>query len=317
MILDESDPSWHVGDSDWIASPTSRSRVSWDGRLEGVLTAAVKMASAQIRREVRCSDSAPAGAKHCRRLRCLRACCSTAAPMAAAGVPGAEVSTSTMAVTVLQQFDDGGTFGARIDGVDLASLKPGEQEALRSAYLEHVLLYIPGQQHIRPADEVAFYRAIVPCIDDSIDHSASRIGIPDAPELACIGHAELDDHWGISGTINPTGQAPQWHPDGGFSGSPPPPATQLFCVETPAISKGNGQLHWPNGSVADYEGGATCFADCRLAYRMLSPEARRLAKATNVVYWKGGVFGRTDIDITGATYPRMDPVGLRALNPPL
>ena len=114
-----------------------------------------------------------------------------------------------MKVTVLQKFDDAETFGARIDGVNLASLKPGELEALRSAYLEHVLLYIPGQQHLRPADEVAFYRAIVPCIDNTIDHSASRVGIPEAPELACIGHAQLDDHWGISGPINPTGQAPQ------------------------------------------------------------------------------------------------------------
>ena len=272
--------------------------------------------------DVRSDPTAEGASKHShsrqlRRLRRLRlhVCCSSTSTTAAVRGPS-EAPSSALTVTVLQHFDDGGTFGARVDGVDLANLKPGELETLRSAYLEHVLLYIPEQQHITPADEVAFYRAVVPRIDNDTAQSASRIGIPQAPELACIGYAELDDHWGITGPINPTGEAPQWHPDWGFAGSPPPPATQLFCVETPSIGKGNGQLEWPNGSVADYEGGATAFADCRLAYRMLSTEARTLAAATQVVYWKGGVFGRTDIDVAGAPYPQMDPVGLRPLNQP-
>ena len=100
----------------------------------------------------------------------------------------------------------------------MVALQQRELEQLQSAYLEHVLLYIPGQQHLRPADEVAFYRAVVPCIEQNGNRSASSNGIPEAPELSCIGYAELDDHWGITGQINPTGQAPQWHPDGGFSG---------------------------------------------------------------------------------------------------
>ena len=74
-------------------------------------------------------------------------------------------ASSTLALTVLTTLPDGGKFGARVDGVDLASLKAGELEAIRGAYRDYLLLYIPGQQHITPAQEAAFYRSVVPHID--------------------------------------------------------------------------------------------------------------------------------------------------------
>ena len=104
--------------------------------------------------------------------------------------------------------------------------------------------------------------------------------------------------------------------DGGFSGSPPPPATQLFCVETPAVGRGSGALLWPDGRSLPYEGGATVFADCRLAYRLLEPAAAALADSLDVLYWEGGVFGRTNVCVMGEKYPRMEPAGLRPLQPP-
>ena len=79
----------------------------------------------------------------------------------------------------------------------------------------------------------------------------------------------------------------------------------MTCVETPEHGKGNGWLEWPNGKTIPFEGGATAFADCRLAYRRLSTQAKRTAEATSVVYWKGGVFGRTDKDAAGNHYPQV------------
>eukprot|EP01045_Picozoa_sp_COSAG04_P044100 COSAG04_NODE_14787_length_555_cov_0.879386_1_plen_97_part_10 len=72
-------------------------------------------------------------------------------------------------------------------------------------------------------------------------------------------------------------------------GSPPPPATQLFCVETPAVGRGSGALLWPDGRSLPYEGGATVFADCRLAYRLLEPATAALADSLDVLDWEGCV----------------------------
>ena len=72
------------------------------------------------------------------------AMCGTAARPTAAKTTDA----STLALTVLTTLLDGGRFGARVDGVDLAFLKTGELEAIRGAYRDYLLLYIPGQQHI-------------------------------------------------------------------------------------------------------------------------------------------------------------------------
>ena len=65
-----------------------------------------------------------------------------------------------------------------------------------------------------------------------------------------------------------------------------------------------------------FEGGATAFADCRYAYRTLSPEAQEAADEMTVQYWEGGVFGRTAVDVTGGEYPQMEQAGLRPLHPP-
>jgi len=121
---------------------------------------------------------------------------------------------SSLAIEVLLQLPDGGEFGARVTGVDLANLLPGELEQLREAYKLYLLLHIPDQQHITPAEEAAFYRQLVPHISQTETPFASRKGIPGAEEISVIGHGELVDHHGVSGRINPTGQAMQWHPDG-------------------------------------------------------------------------------------------------------
>ena len=58
----------------------------------------------------------------------------------------------------------------------------------------------------------------------------------------------------------------------------------MFCVETPPSGVGSGLLQWPNGKTLPHEGGATVFADCRYAYRSLSPAAKAAADAFKVQY---------------------------------
>ena len=119
---------------------------------------------------------------------------------------------STLQLSVVKEFADGGCFGARITGVDLANLRPGELQELRAAYRQHKLLHIPNQQHLTPQHEVSFYRAVVDHVDPAIQQWSTRAPIPGAEEISLVGYASLDDHHGISGQINPTGEAPQWHP---------------------------------------------------------------------------------------------------------
>jgi alpha-ketoglutarate-dependent taurine dioxygenase len=75
-------------------------------------------------------------------------------------------------------------------------------------------------------------------------------------------------------------------------------------------------LRWGAGSDCaegslPYEGGATIFADTRYAYRCLSESEQRWADYAEVVYAKGGVFGRTSVDVQGRSWPRMSASGLR------
>eukprot|EP01045_Picozoa_sp_COSAG04_P038248 COSAG04_NODE_10156_length_800_cov_1.203994_1_plen_167_part_10 len=121
-------------------------------------------------------------------------------------------AASTLQLGVVKEFADGGSFGARITGVDLADLRPGELQELRAAYRQHKLLHIPNQQHLTPQREVSFYRAVVDHVDPAIQQWSTRAPIPGAEEISLVGYASLDDHHGISGQINPTGEAPQWHP---------------------------------------------------------------------------------------------------------
>jgi alpha-ketoglutarate-dependent taurine dioxygenase len=224
-------------------------------------------------------------------------------------------ASAALTITPLVDLGGGHYFGARVENVDLAALTDEQWERIQEAWFSCALLVFPNQGHLSPTDEVDFYARIPGC-DPTERNWSSRHQIPEAPQVTVIGHAQLEGHHGLRGVeVTPTGMAPQWHVDGSFAGDVlPPPATQMYCVEAPGA--GGGELHaWPeSGMTLPYEGGATVFADMRLAYRLLPPDERELVESLDVAYFG---FGRsTGEDVEGGKFPQLCPLGIQPLVEP-
>ena len=123
-----------------------------------------------------------------------------------------------------------GTIGAEVHGVDLARLDDDEFAALRSLWLEHLVLFFPDQ-HLTPDAHVELAR---------------RFGEPEIhPFLPKLD----DDHPEIVVLDSDTGvRADFWHTDVAFSPTPPM-ASILHLVQTPAVG---GDTIWTN-QYAAYE----------------------------------------------------------------
>jgi alpha-ketoglutarate-dependent taurine dioxygenase len=224
-------------------------------------------------------------------------------------------ASSSWSVTPLVRHEEGLEFGARITGIDLAApLDAAQWAAIDDAWSRFALLVFPGQA-LRPADEAAFYRRFR-YHDDSAPPSVRRAPIAEAPDVGLIGSAALRDHHGVTGTLRPGGAGVQWHIDGYYDGDLPPAATQLYCVESPAPGTGGVlRLAGAGGGEAavPYEGGATIFADTRLAYLRLGAKLRSFADSHEVQYWPGGLHGAWH---AGTDNPPMDEFGLVPTQPP-
>ena len=61
----------------------------------------------------------------------------------------------------LQPIDDA-PFGVNAPGFDCASADPGSIKEIRSALHRDQIVVLPGQAHLTPQQEVAFYRLIYP-----------------------------------------------------------------------------------------------------------------------------------------------------------
>jgi alpha-ketoglutarate-dependent taurine dioxygenase len=267
------------------------------------------------RRLAACGDAG----RHSIRRR-LRSLCQHLVPKEAAS-PGGVVApvpnrAAIMTITPLVDLGDGYHFGARVENVDLAAITQEQWLRIQEAWFQYALLVFPNQGHLTPTDEVDFYARIPGC-DPTERNWSSRHQIPEAPQITVIGHAQLEGHHGLSGIeVTPTGMAPQWHVDGSFAGDVlPPAATQMYCVQAPG-ELGAGELHaWPeSGKMIPYQGGATIFADMRLAYRLLSTDERELVESLEVAYFG---FGRsTGEDIEGGKFPQLCPLGIQPLVAP-
>lgn len=225
-------------------------------------------------------------------------------------------STATMIITPLVDLGDGYQFGARVENVNLAAITDDQWMQIQDAWFQYALLVFPNQGHLSPTDEVDFYSRFPGC-DRTERNWSSRHQIPEAPQVTVIGNAQLEDHHGLTGVeVTPTGMAPQWHVDGSFAGDVlPPAATQMYCVQTPGELGAGELLAWPeSGKTMPYQGGATIFADMRLAYRLLSEDERELVESLDVAYFG---FGRsTGEDVEGGKFPQLCPLGIQPLVEP-
>jgi alpha-ketoglutarate-dependent taurine dioxygenase len=171
----------------------------------------------------------------------------------------------------------GAFHGARISGVDLATADDGTLAAVRSALVEHKVLFFAGQE-LDPDSQVLLGRRlgeltpshpVVPGVDE--DH----------PEIYALDAAD-------------NGFADVWHTDVTFVRRPPL-GSVLRAVQVPEV------------------GGDTQWADAEAAYRSLSAPVRDLADQLTAVHDGTREFGyylaqRGGNRWEGRDYDRLEPV---------
>lgn len=140
-----------------------------------------------------------------------------------------------------------GAIGAEIDGLDLAALGDDDWAELHALWLEHLVLFIPGQSHLSPAAHLAFAR---------------RFGEPDVHSYL----PKLDGYPQIVVLDSETGvRADFWHTDVAYEAAPPK-ASILHLVTTPPF------------------GGDTMWSNQYLAYESLSDPIRSLLDGLTAVH---------------------------------
>ena len=144
-----------------------------------------------------------------------------------------------------------GVIGAEVSGLDLAQIDAAGIAALRSAQLEHQVLFLRGQ----PLDPGALLRFGQRLGEIQPSHPALR-GHPDHPDVVRV---ETRDGAG-SGKYNTI-----WHSDVSFD-EIPPSISILHAAEVPEI------------------GGDTLFASMYAAYAALSPSVRQMVEGLEALH---------------------------------
>lgn len=121
-----------------------------------------------------------------------------------------------------------GSIGAEIDGVDLAALDDEVWAEIHALWLEHLVLFFPGQSHLTPDAHLEFAR---------------RFGEPDVHSYL----PKLDGFPQIVVLDSDTGvRADFWHTDVAYEPAPPK-ASILHLVTTPPFG---GDTMWTNQYLA-------------------------------------------------------------------
>ena len=143
-----------------------------------------------------------------------------------------------------------GSIGAEIRGVDLSGALSQETfSELHAAFLEHLVVMFPNQ-HLTPAQQIAFARRFGPVMVDPFMKSPAGL-----PELMIV---IKDKHEKLAfGEV--------WHSDNSYL-ERPPLGSFLYALEVPPY------------------GGDTLFANQYLAYETLSPGLRRMLDRMSAVH---------------------------------
>ncbi len=180
-----------------------------------------------------------------------------------------------MTVTTLEVQPISGTLGAEVRGVDLADLDDATWGAVRRAWLDHLVLFFPGQ-HLAPDAHVALGRRLgepeihpfIPKLDEA------------HPEIVV-----LDSERG--------GKADVWHTDVTFS--PTPPLASILQM-----------------NVCPSRGGDTMWTNQYLVYESLSAPLRDLVDGLTAVH-TATPFGHPEITATHPAVREHPETGRRSL----
>ncbi|MET0894556.1 MAG: TauD/TfdA family dioxygenase [Acidimicrobiia bacterium] len=151
--------------------------------------------------------------------------------------------------------------GAEIRGVDLRDLRDADVAAIRAAWLEHKVVFFPGQ-HLEPAEHLAFAARLGepteghPVIPGLADH-------PEVFEIDYTASAELAALYGDVATKHNAGLS--WHTDVTFV-KRPPAGSILRAVVIPEA------------------GGDTLFSNQQAAFEGLSPSLQDYLSTLTAVH---------------------------------
>ena len=148
-----------------------------------------------------------------------------------------------------------GVMGAEVLGADLS--RPADIEAIRSAFLRHLLLVFPDQR-IDEAQQVAFSRRF----GDLQVHVLDQYRHPRHPEIYVLSNVGAD---GRTTGSHPDKGTLVWHSDLSFQ-KRPALATILYGIEVPQA------------------GGDTLYADMYAAYDALDHETKKLLSSRTAVH---------------------------------
>ncbi len=168
-----------------------------------------------------------------------------------------------------------GALGAEIEGIDLADLRDDDWSELHALWLEHLVLFFPGQSHLTPDAHLAFAR---------------RFGEPDVHTYL----PKLDGYQQIVVLDSDTGvRADFWHTDVAYEAAPPK-ASILHLVTTPPF------------------GGDTMWSNQYLAYESLSEPIRLLLDGLTAVHTAAS-HGKPDVQAAHPAVRVHPETGRRAL----
>ncbi len=179
--------------------------------------------------------------------------------------------------------------GAELRGLDLRSLSDDEVAAIRAAWLEHKVVFFPGQ-HLEPAEHLAFASRL----GEPTEGHPVIPGIAEHPEVFEIDYSKTRELYATYGNVATKNQGIHWHTDVTFVRRPPA-GSILRAVVIPEA------------------GGDTAFSNQQAAFEALSPSLQDYLSTLTAVHDGEHQFSKILERVgegkwEGAELPELEPV---------
>lgn len=157
------------------------------------------------------------------------------------------------------------SIGVEVRDVDLAQPMTDETfGTIRRAWLQHTILLVRDQSHLRPEDLIAFGRRF----GELDEHDQPQYCLAGYPEIALVSNVKQGDRY-----IGAPKAGRQWHSDAQYLRRPPS-ASLLWAKEVPPAE------------------GNTCFANTVAAYRALDGAMRARVDGLRITFSRVKAYSR-------------------------
>ena len=161
--------------------------------------------------------------------------------------PAMQSKTPSRCIATIELRPVAPHIGIELVGTDLAQPMTDDTfAAIRAAFVEHTILLVRGQAHLRPEDLIAFTRRF----GDLDEHDQPQYCLAGYPEIALVSNVKEGGRY-----VGAPKAGRQWHSDAQYLRRPPS-ASLLWAKEVPPAD------------------GNTCFANMVAAYRALDKAMR-------------------------------------------